>query len=360
MIDVIASANKRGSSDVHVCIGLRPRIRIDSRLVDSEFDVVDQQQLDIWIKEIVPPEKFKYFLEFKELDFSFGHPDIGRFRVNCYFQRGTIGMAIRILPTKLWQFSDIGLPQLLMQDMASAPTGLVLCTGATGSGKTTTLAAMINFILKTRPCHIVTVEDPIEFTFTHDKATIHQREIGADTHSFANALKHVLRQDPDVILVGEMRDLETIEMAMTAAETGHLVFATLHTSDAVQTINRVIDVFPEHKQRQVRTQLSFVLNGVISQRLIPHASGKGRCLAAEIMMATPALRSMIREEKIHQVYSLLQTGMKDGMKTFNQSLAELYHDKKISIEEAMNATSSPEELSRLTGISNGSGNNKKK
>jgi twitching motility protein PilT len=321
--------------------------------VDSEFDVVTLEMLDVWVKEVIPPDRYEQFLKMRELDFSFGHPDIGRFRVNAYFQRGTIGLAIRILPTKMWQFSDIGLPQLLMQDLASAPTGLVLCTGATGSGKTTTLAALIHFILKTRACHIVTVEDPIEFVFKHDKATIHQREVGSDTLSFANALKHVLRQDPDVILVGEMRDLETIEMALTAAETGHLVFATLHTSDAVQTINRVIDVFPEHTQQQVRTQLSFVLNAVISQRLIPHASGKGRVLAAEIMIATPALRSMIREEKIHQIYSMLQTGMKDGMKTFNQSLAELYHDKKITIEEAMNSTNNPEELSRMTGISGG-------
>jgi twitching motility protein PilT len=350
LIDIIAHAAKLGSSDVHVCAGIRPRIRVDSRLVDTEFDLVTNETMEHWCKEIIPDHRMEVFRREKELDFSFGHPEIGRFRVNAFYQRGTIGLAIRILPNKLWTFADIGMPPLLMQELASAPTGLVLLTGATGSGKTTSLAAMINFILKTRHCHIVTVEDPIEFVFKHDKATIHQREVGEDTLSFAQALKHVLRQDPDVILIGEMRDLETIETALTVAETGHLVFATLHTSDCVQTINRVIDVFPEHKQRQVRTQLSFVMNAVLSQRLIPHASGKGRTLAAEVMLATPAIRSMIREEKIHQIYSIIQTGMKDGMKTFNQSLAELYHDKKISIEEAMNNSNNPEELCRLAGI----------
>ncbi len=350
LIDIIARAAQLGSSDVHICLGIRPRIRIDSKLVDSEFDVVTLEDIVAWSTEIIPKERYQRFLTEKELDFSFGHPEIGRFRVNAFLQRGSMGLAIRILPNKMWQFADIGLPPLLMQDMASSPTGMVLLTGATGSGKTTSLASMINFIVKTRPCHVVTVEDPIEFIFKHDKATIHQREVGSDTNSFGAALKHVLRQDPDVILVGEMRDLETIEMAMMAAETGHLVFTTLHTSDAVQTINRVIDVFPEHKQQQVRTQLSFVLNAVVSQRLIPHASGKGRVLAAEIMIATPAIRSMIREQKIHQIYSILQTGMKEGMKTFNQSLADLYHEKKITIEEAMNNTNSPDELARLTGI----------
>ena len=350
LIDIIANAAKLGSSDVHLCAGIKPKIRIDSRLVDAEFDVVSNETLNQYLEEVIPPERFEEFKREKELDYSFGHPEIGRFRVNVYYQRGSIGMAIRILPNKMWTFADIGLPPLLMQDMASAPTGLVLITGATGSGKTTTLASMVNFILKTRHCHIVTIEDPIELVFKHDKATIHQREVGTDTHSFAQALKHVLRQDPDVILVGEMRDLETIETAMTVAETGHLVFATLHTSDAVPTINRIIDVFPEHKQLQVRTQLSFILNGVMSQRLIPHASGKGRVLAAEIMMATPAVRSMIREQKVHQIYSIIQTGMKEGMRTFNQSLADLYHDKKITIEEAMNNSNSPDELCWLTGV----------
>lgn len=350
LIDIIAHAAKLGSSDVHVCQGIPPRIRIDSKLVDTDFDLVTSRTMDRFVKEIVPDEKLQRFYKDFELDFSFGHPDIGRFRVNVFYQRGTIAMAIRILPEKMWNFADIGLPPLLMQDLASAPTGLVLLTGATGSGKTTTLASIVNFILKTRHCHIVTIEDPIEFVFKHDKATVHQRELGADTHSFAAALKHVLRQDPDVILVGEMRDLETIETALTVAETGHLVFATLHTSDAVQTVNRIIDVFPEHKQLQVRTQLSFVMNAVLSQRLIPHASGTGRVLGAEIMIANPAVRSMIREQKVHQIYSMIQTGMKEGMKTFNQSLAELYHDKKITIEEAMNNSSNPEELCRLAGI----------
>ena len=350
LIDIIASAAKMGSSDVHICVGLKPRIRIDSKLVDSEFEVVTEEMVEAYLREVTTTERIDRFMKEKELDFSFGHPEIGRFRVNAFFQRNSLALAIRILPVKMWQFSDIGMPPLLMQDLASAPTGLVLCTGATGSGKTTTLASMINFIIKTRHCHIVTVEDPIEFIYKHDKATIHQREVGTDTMSFGNSLKHVLRQDPDVILIGEMRDLETIEAALTVAETGHLVFATLHTSDAVQTINRVIDVFPENKQRQVRTQLSFVINAVLSQRLLPHASGKGRVLAAEILIANPAVRSMIREEKAHQIYSMLQTGMKEGMKTFNQSLAELYHDKKITIEEAMSATNSPEELARLAGI----------
>jgi twitching motility protein PilT len=350
LIDLILYAAKKGSSDLHVSVGLKPRIRVDSQLVDTEFAELTKQDLEDFINEIIPKDRYEDFKKTKELDFSFGHPEIGRFRVNMFYQRSTIAMAIRILPNKIYSFDDLGLPPDLIQDLASAPTGLVLVTGSTGSGKTTTLASIIDFISKTRACHIVTVEDPIEFVFKHQKATVHQREIGSDSLSFDKSLRHVLRQDPDVILIGEMRDLETIETALTVAETGHLVFATLHTSDAVQTVNRVIDVFPEHQQRQVRTQLSFVLNATLSQRLIPLASGKGRILASEILIATSAVRSMIREEKVHQIYSSIQTGMRDGMKTLNQSLFDLFKQKKITIEDALANTTNTEELCRLIGI----------
>ncbi len=351
LMDVIVFGAEKRASDVHLGVGIRPLIRVDSLLVETAFDVVTPEMIERYLKEIIPQDRLNEFEQAKELDFAFGRRDIGRFRVNVFYQRGTVGMAIRILPSAIRSFEECGLPSRLMQELASQPAGLVLVTGATGSGKTTTLAAFIDYIAKTRSCHIVTVEDPIEFVFRHDKAKIDQREIGSDTRSFADSLKHVLRQDPDVILVGEMRDLETIQMALTVAETGHLVLATLHTSDAVQTINRVIDVFPAHQQQQVRTQFSFVLNAVISLRLIIHASGQGRILASEILLATPAVRSMIRDSKAHQIYSVMQTSMKEGMKTMNQHLSELVQAKKLLIEDAINESMHPAELCELVGVS---------
>jgi twitching motility protein PilT len=286
----------------------------------------------------------------RELDFSFGHQDIGRFRVNAFFQRSTIGLAIRIYPTRIRTLEEIGLPEPLVAQLATAVAGLLLITGGTGTGKTTTLAAIVELVARTRDCHIVTIEDPIEFVFRNQLATIHQREVGSDTRSFCRALRQVLRQDPDVIVVGEMRDLETIEAALTAAETGHLVIATLHTSDATQTINRIIDVFPENKQNQVRSQLSFVLNAIISQRLVRRANGRGRVLASEIMIANQAVRSLIREAKTHQIYSIIQTHSRDGMKSFNQSLQDLVTARTISVGDALRASSSVDELRKALGV----------
>jgi twitching motility protein PilT len=344
LMDVIKHGVEKGSSDVHIGIGIHPKIRIDSQLIDTHFDVVDEKMLEDFLIEITPAKKIEIFKKELELDFSFQDANLGAFRVNVFMQRNAIGFAIRILPTRIRTFDEIGISPDLMTTMASSPTGLVLVTGATGSGKTTTLAAMIDHINNNRKCHIITVEDPIEFIYQNRKSKIEQREVGRDTYSFGRALKYVLRQDPDVVLIGEMRDLETIETALNVAETGHLVFATLHTSDAVQTVNRVIDVFPEHQQRQVRVQLSFVLNAVLAQRLVPHASGQGRVLSAEIMIANNAVRAMIRDEKVHQLYSMIQTGAKEGMKTMNQSLADLVHADKIKLEDAMNYSSDVNEL----------------
>jgi len=350
IMDILNQAVPTDVSDVHLSVGMRPRFREHSRLTDTEHAEVTESAMEGYIKEIVPPEKMETLLKTRELDFSFGTPETARFRVNVYFEQGNMGIAVRILRSKVWSFEELGYPQPLMESLANAHSGLVLVTGNTGSGKSTTLASMIDFINKTRDCHIVTIEDPVEFIFKHQRATVHQREMGADTLSFTAALKHVLRQDPDVILIGEMRDLETIEAALTVAETGHLVFGTLHTSDAVSTINRIVDVFPAYKQQQVRAQMAFILNGVISQRLIPCTDGKGRALAAEIMLANSGIRSMIRDAKDHQIYSMIQTGVKEGMKTMNQSLADLCRAKKIDVKEASRHTSSPADLYRLVGV----------
>jgi twitching motility protein PilT len=254
---------------------------------------------------------------------------------------------VRLIPGQIWSFERCGIPRDVALEFCGAPKGLVLVTGSTGSGKSTTLASMIDWINENRTCHIVTIEDPVEFVHSNKKSIVNQREVYSDTRSFGSALKHILRQDPDVILIGEMRDLETIESALVVAETGHLVFATLHTSDCVQTINRVIDVFPAHQQEQIRTQLSFVLIGTLSQQLIPKANGPGRVLAAEVLMISPAVRSMIRESKIHQIYSVMQTSRKEGMRTMNQSLYDLCNKKEITYEEAFDRTSDPDDLSRL-------------
>ncbi|MDD5628766.1 MAG: type IV pilus twitching motility protein PilT, partial [Elusimicrobia bacterium] len=281
-----------------------------------------------------------------ELDLAFSLKGIGRLRMNVYRQRGAIGAAIRAIPSSFRTFEEIGLPNVIY-DVMKVPKGLVLVTGPTGSGKSTTLASMIDFINENRSAHVLTVEDPIEYVHSHKKCIINQREVGQDTESFTASLKHVLRQDPNVILIGELRDLDTISAALTIAETGHLVFATLHTTDCAQTINRIIDVFPQHQMDQVRIQLSFVLQAVLCQQLLAHASGTGRVLALEILLVTAAIRNLIREQKVEQIQLAIQTGGKMGMQTMNQSLADLYRVNRITFQEAMMRSLDPEDLRRL-------------
>lgn len=338
---------QKGASDLHITCGTPPQLRIDEKLMATPHDDITPQSAQDLAYSILTKEQIAAFEEKRELDISFEIENLSRFRINVYQQRGSIGVAIRAIPFEIMTFEECGLPIDIVTSLCKKPKGLVLLTGSTGSGKSTSLASMIDYISSRRECHIITVEDPIEFVHDHKKAIIAQREIGSDTHNFAAALKHVLRQDPDVILIGEMRDLETIEAALIIAETGHLVFATLHTSDAVQTINRVIDVFPAYQQPQIRTQLSFVLLGIISQQLIPKSQGRGRVLATEVLVTNSAIRSMIRESKAHQIYSVIQTGQRDGMKTMNQALAELYQRGEISYEDAMSRTTEPADLTRL-------------
>ncbi len=347
MTELLRYTLSKRASDVHIGENMAPMMRVDSELVQIEdATVYTKDEIMKFIMEFLSEERFKVFEQERELDYSFGIKDLGRFRANLYFHKGSIGAAVRALPFVPMNFEKIGFPAAVAENLACKPSGMVLVCGATGSGKTTTLAAMIDYINQTDPVHIVTMEDPIEFVFQDKRAVISQREVGSDTHSFNQSLKHVLRQDPDVILVGELRDLETIEMAMTAAETGHLVFATLHTPDAVQSINRIIDVFPAHQQQQVRVQLSFVIQAVICQQLIPRVGG-GLSLAPEIMIATPAIRTLIRDSKSHQIYSSIQMGQKEGMRTMNMSLAELVKANRITREDAYNRSNDIPELERL-------------
>ncbi len=338
---------EQGATDLHLTANLPPYLRTDDLLVATDHGTLSGEDVRELAYSLLSPEKIERFERQKELDFSFSIEGLARFRGNCFVQQGYVGLAIRMLPLRIMNFAELGLPAPLMTSLCEKPKGLVLITGAPGSGKTTTLAAMVDHINTTQRCHIITVEDPIEYIHTANKSIIDQREVGADTQSFAQALKHVLRQDPDVILIGEMRDLETIETALVVAETGHLVLATVHTSDAVQTANRIIDVFPAHQQNQVRVQLSMELLGIISQQLIPKAGGKGRALATEVLIANHAVRSLIRESKVHQLYSVIQTGQKEGMKTMNQALYELYVNRVITMDEAMGRSSDPDDLMRL-------------
>jgi len=337
---------ERKGSDLHVTAGSPPRIRIDGKLVPTEIDPLDAESSQKLIYSILDNEQIAKFESELELDMSFGIAGIGRFRTNVFMQRGAVGAAIRVVPYNILSFEDLGLARGICEKLCSLPRGLMLVTGATGSGKSTSLASMIDHINTARYEHIITIEDPIEFVHRNKNCLVNQREVGPDTHSFGAAMKHVLRQDPDIVLVGEMRDLETIELALTLAETGHLTFATLHTSDCVQTINRLIDVFPAGQQSQIRTQLSFVLEGVFCQQLLPMANGKGRVLASEIMLPNAGIRALIRDDKVHQVYSIIQTGGKDGMQTMNQSLYDLYRAGKISYDEALTRSSDPDDLKR--------------
>ena len=337
----------RGASDLHLTAGSRPSIRIDGRLVKVEdVPVMDPVNIRELVYSILTDNQRDRFEADRELDASYGIAGLGRFRVNVFRQRGSVGAVMRAIPASLAPLDVLGLPKIV-ETFASIPRGLILVTGPTGSGKSTTLASMIDLINSTRDCHIVTVEDPIEFLHSHKVALINQREVGEDTHGFAEALRHVLRQDPDVILVGELRDHETISMALTAAETGHAVYASLHTQDAPQSIDRIIDVFPSFQQSQIRIQLAMSLQGVVTQQLLPKAGGKGRCVAAEVLVATPAVRNLIREAKVHQIYSSMQAGASFGMQTMESSLAQLVKSRTITPDVAMRSSSNPDELRRL-------------
>ena len=345
-----------GGSDLHLTTNSAPQIRVHGHLSPlSEFPALTPADTKRLAYSVLTDAQKHRFEENLELDFSFGLKGMSRFRANLFNQKGAVGAVFRAIPYEIKSFEALGLPPVV-QDMCKKPRGLVLVTGPTGSGKSTTLAAMIDKINIERHDHILSIEDPIEFLHNHKNCVVNQREVAADTHSFGSALRTALRQDPDVVLVGEMRDLETIEMALRIAETGHLTFATLHTNSAYSTINRIIDVFPSAQQAQVRTQLSLVLEGIMCQALLPKASGDGRAMALEILVPNPAIRNLIREDKIHQIYSMMQTGQdKFGMQTFNQALASLYHKKTITLEAAMNRTSNADELKEL--IERGSGLN---
>lgn len=338
---------EKNASDLHVTANSPVHLRIDEKLYPVDKKILTKEDARESVYALLSPEQIKKFENDWELDFSFEVGNLARFRVNVFYQRESVGCAIRLIPFEIMGFEKCGLPAGIVAELCEKPKGLVLVTGATGSGKSTTLASMVGHINSRKECHIVTIEDPIEFVHKNKKAIVDQREVYTDTRSFGASLKHVLRQDPDVILIGEMRDLETIESALIIAETGHLVFATLHTSDAVQTINRVVDVFPAYQQQQIRTQLSFVLLAVLSQQLIPKASRSGRALATEVLVATPAVRSLIREGKIHQIYSVIQTSQKIGMKTMNQSLSELCNRGVVSFEACRHKSVNTEEFEKL-------------
>ncbi|MGE0554151.1 MAG: type IV pilus twitching motility protein PilT [Gemmatimonadales bacterium] len=337
------------ASDLHITAGERPKIRIDGEIVDSSVDHIlsPKDTLQLAYSVLTETQKKRFELE-DELDFSFGIQNLARFRGNVFKQRGCVALVLRMIPFSVRTFDELGLPPVVAK-LAEKPRGLILVTGPTGSGKSTTLAAVIDKINKERRSHIITVEDPIEFIHRHQRCIVNQREIGTDTKSFASALKYALREDPDVILVGEMRDLETIAAALTIAETGHLVLATLHTNSAAESINRIIDVFPHNQQSQVRAQLAFVLEGVVTQTLLARSRGKGRVMACEIMVATPAIRALIRDDKIHQIYSALQSGKKHGMQTMVDALYQLYMGREVTKEECLRVASEQNEFLRMIG-----------
>jgi twitching motility protein PilT len=345
--DLLRRVVDLGGSDLHLAAGIPPAVRIHGDIKHlTEFDTLTPNAVADLVFGVLNQRQRDVFEADHELDTSYSLADVGRFRVNVFLQRGTVGAVMRVIPFETPSFESLGLPESVMR-FSAMHRGLVLVTGPTGSGKSTTLASLIDIINRTRAGHIMTVEDPIEFLHTHKASVVNQREVGEDTHSFAVALKHVLRQDPDVILVGEMRDLETISTAITAAETGHLVFGTLHTQSAPQSVDRIIDVFPAHQQAQVRVQLSTALQGVVTQQLVPRASGTGRIVAAEILMATAAVRNLIREGKTHQIPSMMQSGGKHGMQTMDQSLADLVTARAITLECAVDHSHNEEDLRRL-------------
>ncbi|MFT7486367.1 MAG: twitching motility protein PilT [Candidatus Paceibacteria bacterium] len=347
MDELLALLVRQGGSDLHLSVGSPPRIRLHGMLMPVESDCLAPDDTRRLATSILNADQIARLDRNLELDCSFGLEGYGRFRANVFFQQGGVAAVLRSIPSEVPTFEQLGMPIAICERICSLRSGLVLVTGATGSGKSTSLAAMINHVNTTRQSHIVTIEDPVEFTHQHRNCLVTQREVGGDTKNFGNALRSVLRQDPDVVLVGELRDHETIEAALTLAETGHLTFGTLHTSDAVQTANRIIDVFPAHQQSQVRTQLSFSLEAVFSQQLLPSADGRGRAMASEILISTPGMRAMIREGKTHQLYSQIQTGGRLGMRTMAQSLADLVRGGRVNILDAEMTMSDPGELRSL-------------
>ena len=341
---------QKDASDLHITAAERPKLRVDGDIVDSSvLEVLTPKDTLQLAYSVLTENQKKRFETDDELDFSFGIQNLARFRGNVFKQRGCVAMVIRMIPFNVRTFQELGLPPVIAK-LAERPRGLILVTGPTGSGKSTTLAAIIDKINKERKGHIITVEDPIEFIHRHQSCIVNQREIGTDTKTFAAALKYALREDPDVILVGEMRDLETVGAALTIAETGHLVLATLHTNSAAESINRVIDVFPSNQQSQVRAQLAFVLEGVITQTLLPKVKGHGRAMAAEIMIATPAIRALIRDDKVHQIYSAMQSGKKFGMQTMNDALFQLYTAREVAQDECERVSHDPKEFLRMIGV----------
>jgi twitching motility protein PilT len=359
--ELLKKLSELGGSDLHITTGTPPQVRVDGHLRPLEgyrpLNSSDTKQLAYSVLTDAQKHRFEESLE---LDFSFGVKGLSRFRANIFNQRGAVGAVFRAIPYEIKTFESLGLP-LVVKQLCDKPRGLILVTGPTGSGKSTTLASMIDKINNDRHEHILTIEDPIEFLHNHKNCVVNQREVNADTRGFAEALRTALRQDPDVVLVGEMRDLETIESALRIAETGHLTFATLHTNSAFSTINRIIDVFPSEQQSQIRAQLSLVLEGIMCQALLPRADGHGRVMALEILVPNSAIRNLIREDKVHQIYSMMQTGQdKYGMQTFNQALATLYHKRLITLDIAMQRSSNTDELRELidrgSGLNNGNGN----
>jgi len=351
--DLLKRLLEMGGSDLHITTNSPPQIRVHGHLVPLDLPQMTPAETKQLAYSVMTDSQKHRFEENLELDLSFGIKGLARFRANIFNQRGATAAVYRQIPYEILGFRELGLPTVV-EEICNKPRGLVLVTGPTGSGKSTTLAAMIDKINRERHEHIITIEDPVEFLHSHKSCIVNQRELHADTHSFANSLKSALRQDPDVVLIGEMRDLETIESALRIAETGHLTFGTLHTNSAAQTINRIVDVFPSHQQPQIRAQLSFVLEGILCQALLPHATGKGRAMAMEILIPNAAIRNLIREDKVHQIYSMMQTGQaKYGMQTFNQSLATLYFKKQITLQTALARSSNPDELQEM--ISRGAG-----
>lgn len=354
--ELLETLNARQGSDLHITTNSAPQIRVDGALRPLEnYAPLSAAQAKEIIYSVLNDEQQGYFEQHLELDFSFEVENLSRFRGNVFVQRGGLGAVFRVIPFEARSFEDLGLPPAV-EALCDKPRGLVLVTGPTGSGKSTTLAAMVDKINRERFQHILTIEDPIEFLHSHKNCLVNQREVGSSTKGFASALRTALRQDPDVVLIGELRDLETIESALRIAETGHLTLATLHTNSAASTIIRIIDVFPAQQQPQIRTQLSLVLEGVLSQQLLPKAHGRGRCMALEIMLPTPAIRNLIRTDKIHQIYSQMVTGQEEhGMQTLNQALAALYHHMEITMETALKCSSDQRELRELISIGPRSG-----
>ncbi len=344
--ELLLEVLERGGSDLHITVGVPPMMRLNGRLTPLEPGSLTAKETRESVYTMMTEDQRAALERDWEFDFAYSIPGRARFRVNAYFQRNSVGAAFRLIPMEIRSVRELGLPPIL-EELALKPRGLVLVTGPTGSGKSTTLAAMIDFVNENREDHIMTVEDPIEYLHNHRKAMINQREVGADTKSFANALKFVLRQDPDVILIGEMRDLETVAAALTAAETGHLVFATLHTQDATQTVDRVIDVFPPYQQQQIRVQLSGTLQGIVSQQLLPTADGCGRVVVSEVLIPTSGIRNLIREGKTHQLATAMQTGSQHGMVTMDSSLADRYRQGMITLETAMQRAVDPGVLKTL-------------